>query len=333
MRKSLFYIVVICGIISLFLLEITFGNALVSWQDLADFFSRKLTNGSPSFQIIYHLRFPRAMTAFFVGSSLALAGLLMQTFFRNPLAGPSILGISSGASLGVAVATLITGNSAFVGWGERTTVFFAAFVGALGVLVVIIGISRFIKHTVTLLIVGLMISYLTSAVVSVLQFNASESNVKAFVVWGMGTFANADWQIVGFIAIAFLLSLALVAAIFKDLNVLLLGERYAKSMGVDIHKVKFILILVAGIIVAVSTAFCGPIAFVGLAVPHLARGIFQSGDHRVTVPATLFLGGFLGLAADFLSRMPWTEGGLPLNTVMAMVGAPVVIRYILKNRF
>ena len=331
MKKTSLFIVFIVGILLFFILEISFGNAAISWRDIRSFFTGNLDSSNQSYTIIYQLRFPRALTALLVGSSLATAGLLMQTFFRNPLAGPSILGISSGSSLGVAVVTLASGSVMFSSLGERMTIFLAALFGALVVLVIIIGVSKFIKQSVTLLIVGLMISYLTSALVSVLQFNATESSVKAFVVWGMGNFSNADWGIWWFILISFLLSLILLFFIFKDLNVLLLGDRYAKSMGVNTKRVKLVIILIAGIIVAVSTAFCGPIAFIGLAVPHLARGIFKTGDHRITVPATILLGGFLGLAADFVSRMPWTEGGLPLNTVTAMIGAPVVIVYILKN--
>lgn len=331
MKKSIINILLLFAIAFIFILEIGFGNAGNAWQELGLFFEGKLDEQNQWYTILLHLRIPRALTALFVGSSLALGGLLMQTLFRNPLAGPSILGVSSGASLGVALFTLATGSYVFSGLGERTVIFVSALAGSLVVLFIILGIAKYVKHTVTLLIVGLMISYITSAIVSVLQYQASESSLKAFVVWGMGSFANTDWNILWFLIGVLLISIILVLSIFKHLNILLLGENYAQSMGVNYNRVKLIIIIVSGLVVSVSTAFCGPIAFLGLAVPHLARSIHNTSDHRLILPTTILLGGALGLLADLVSRMPWTTGGLPLNTVMAMIGAPIVIVYILKN--
>ena len=286
--------------------------------------------------IVLKSRVPQALTSIVAGAGLAVSGLLMQTVFRNPLAGPSVLGISSGASLGVAFVILLSGTLGGValsrlGFVGEIALTIGATVGALAVMALIVYVSQHVKGNVTLLIIGVMIGYLASAIIGVLKFFSVEEDIRAYVIWGLGSFARVSGgQMLLFAGIMVVL-LPLSFLLVKTLNLLLLGDGYARNLGLNIRRARFLVISFSGILTAIVTAYCGPIMFLGLAVPHLSRALFQTSDHRVLMPATLFVGPFLALVCNLLARMPGFEGALPVNSVTALVGAPVVV-YVLFNK-
>jgi len=288
-------------------------------------------------QIILSLRLPRALTAILAGSALAVAGLQMQTLFRNPLADPFILGISSGASLGVALAVLAAGvgESALLAGFDLlgdARLALAATLGAAAAFVLVVGVSRSVESNVTLLIIGLMFGYATSAIVSILLHFSIAERIHAYVVWTFGSFSGVDWAQMRVLAPVVLVGLAVAGACVKPLNALLLGEAYARSMGLSIERARFVLIASTSLLAGAVTAFCGPIGFVGIAVPHLARGLLGTSDHRVLMPSVVLTGACVALLADLASQMPGTDTVLPLNSVTALLGAPVVIAVILRQR-
>lgn len=286
--------------------------------------------------IVLKSRVPQALTSIVAGAGLAVSGLLMQTVFRNPLAGPSVLGISSGASLGVAFVILLSGTLGGValsrlGFVGEIALTIGATVGALAVMALIVYVSQHVKGNVTLLIIGVMIGYLASAIIGVLKFFSVEEDIRAYVIWGLGSFARVSGgQMLLFAGIMIVL-LPLSFLLVKTLNLLLLGDGYARNLGLNIRRARFLVISFSGILTAIVTAYCGPIMFLGLAVPHLSRALFQTSDHRVLMLATLFMGSFLALVCNLLARMPGFEGALPVNSVTALVGAPVVV-YVLFNK-
>lgn len=332
-KKVLTYTLLILLLVVLLFFELRFGKLKIEWPD----FSRHLfdfSSSSSPVELVMKSRWIRALTAATGGCGLALSGLLMQTYFRNALAGPSVLGITSGSSLAVAVVLMFAGTGLEISTENVLPNFivpFGAIIGAGTILILITLASRLLKSSVSLLIVGLMISYLVSALTGLLQFQASETSLKAFVVWGLGSFADAGGFGLSLIAGILMLSIAGVLVIFKHLNILLMGEAYAASMGTNVKRVKMYMIIITGMLVGTITAFCGPVAFLGLAVPHLARSAFKTSDHSVILPSSLLIGAILGLLCDFISRAPMYEGGLPLNTVTSMIGAPVVILYLLRQ--
>ncbi|MFZ6051259.1 iron chelate uptake ABC transporter family permease subunit [Halocola ammonii] len=282
--------------------------------------------------IIFDSRMTRVCTAALAGSSLAVSGLLMQTFFSNPLAGPSVLGITSGSSLGVALLVLAGGGALF-GFSYHLSIALAAIAGAFLILIGVMLVAQKLRDNVSLLIFGLMAGYLTSAIVTVLQSRTTKEALQVFVHWGFGTFSTTSWSEIGFFAICVLLGLLLVLTLLKSLNAWMLGEDYAETLGVSVRKTRILILVATGILTGVTTAFCGPIAFLGLAVPHLVRGLFHSADHKILIPGVILTGMVLGLGCDWISRMPWSESSLPLNAVTSLVGAPVVIWIIfMRNR-
>ncbi len=286
--------------------------------------------------IVLKSRVPQALTAIVAGAGLAVSGLLMQTVFRNPLAGPSVLGISSGASLGVAFVVLLSGTLGGValsrlGFVGEIALTIGATIGALAVMALIVYVSQHVKGNVTLLIIGVMIGYLASAIIGVLKFFSVEEDIRAYVIWGLGSFARVSGGQMLLFASIMLVLLPLSFLLVKTLNLLLLGDGYARNLGLSIRRARFLVISFAGVLTAIVTAYCGPIMFLGLAVPHLSRALFQTSDHRVLMPATLFMGSVLALVCNLLARMPGFEGALPVNSVTALVGAPVVV-YVLFNK-
>lgn len=288
--------------------------------------------------IVTRTRLPQALVATGAGMSLALAGLMLQTLFRNPLAGPSVLGISSGASLGVAFVILLAGPQLstlfrhFAIWGELLVIA-AAFTGALLILLLILGTSLRLPGTLGILIIGIMVGYLSSSLVSMLKFFSTETDLHSYIIWGLGSFARLSPQrSVIFILLAGLPSLGLLA-LGKTLNLMALGENYAANLGLNTAKARIIILLVAGYLTAVVTAFCGPIAFIGMAVPHLCKFLLRTGDHRTLLPATLLLGAATALLCNLAARLPGMDATLPINSVTAFVGAPVIISLILSRRF
>ncbi len=287
--------------------------------------------------IVLSSRVPQALTAMVAGAGLAVSGLQMQTVFHNPLAGPSVLGISNGASLGVAFVVLLSGALGGValsrlGYLGDVAMSIAAIVGALAILGLIAYVSQKVKGNVTLLIIGVMIGYLANAIIGVLKFFSAEEDVKAFVVWGLGSFArvSGDQMLLFVTLMAILLPLSML--LVKTMNLLLLGDAYARNLGLNIQRSRLLVIVCSGVLVAIVTAYCGPIMFIGLAVPHLARALYRTSDHRILMPGTMLAGGVLALVCNLLARLPGFEGALPVNSVTALVGAPVIAMVLFRRR-
>lgn len=284
-------------------------------------------------ELIYRLRIPRTLTAIMCGAGIAVAGLLMQTIFRNPLAGPSVLGISSGSTLGVAFGIFAYQSVSISFLNEKLTLSFMAILGAMAVTLFILGVSRFVKKSNTLLIVGLMVGYFVSSIVNIFSFYGDKTNLQSFVYWGLGSF-NKEIEF-DILSIYYLVILIVMIAVFflqKPLDMLLMGEKYARTMGLNVTKTRWIAILLVGVLVGLITALCGPIAFLGIAVPHLARNFIKKSTHRWVIPFTLIVGACLGLICDIIARLPGLEGNLPLNAVTSFIGAPIVVWIVFKNK-
>ena len=285
--------------------------------------------------IIFKFRIPKALTALIVGIALSLSGLQMQTVFRNPMAGPYVLGISSGASLGVAF--VILGFSAQMspaniqGLGNWALVA-ASWLGAGLIMILIMFISMRVNDIMTVLILGIMLSSGISAIVSIMQYFSNETMLKAYVIWTMGSLGNLTSQQLQVLSISVLFGVILNLISVKMLNALLLGENYATSIGLNVRFARLVIFAGTSILAGSVTAFCGPIGFIGIAVPHLARIIFRTSDHKILVPATIFIGGSIMLLSDIISQMPGSDNVLPVNSVTSLVGIPVVIWVILRNR-
>ncbi len=274
-------------------------------------------------QILRAIRLPKAITAVLAGAALSVAGLMMQTLFRNPLAGPYTLGVSSGASLGVAMLTMCS---------VAVTVFLpvAACIGATLVLLLVLAVSRRVTSNVSLLIVGMMFGSIAGALVSLLQNFANPDALKLFIVWTLGSLSSVNWSDMSILLPVWLLGMAVVLCVLKPLNGLMLGEDYARGLGINVRRTRLLIVLATGLLAGGVTAFCGPIAFIGVAVPHLARGLFRSSNHRITLPASAWLGACLLLVCDVLCSL--FTYPLPISTVSALFGAPVIIWIILGGR-
>lgn len=286
--------------------------------------------------IILQFRVPKAITAVLVGSGLGISGLLMQTLFRNPLAGPFVLGISAGASLGVAL-TILAGmwfglaltQSGIAGtWALAA----AAVAGAFFVLVIILIISSRIRDSMSLLIIGLMMGSATSAVVSILQYYSKAESVQAYLIWTFGSLGGVTWEELEVFVPVILGGLILSWLLTKKLNALLLGDQYAESLGMNIKNARFLVILITSVLAGAVTAFCGPIAFIGIAVPHLARSLFRTTDHRLLLPLVAMTGAVIMLCCDIVAQVPGTEFTLPINAVTSVIGAPLVIWIVFKRQ-
>lgn len=287
--------------------------------------------------IIWKTRFPQTITALVAGAGLAISGLQMQTVFRNPLAGPSELGISSGASLGVALMILLSGSIggvalSKVGFFGEIAVSVAAIIGAMAVMAIIIAISQRVRGNVILLIIGVMIGYIATAIIGVLKFFSNDEDVRAYVIWGLGSFSKVSGsQVYTFVGIMLVL-IPLSFLLIKTLNLMLLGESYARNLGLNIKRARLYTIVCSCLLTAIITAYCGPIVFLGLAVPHLCRTIFRTSDHRILMPAVMLTGASLALLCNLIARMPGFEGALPINSVTALIGAPIVISVLFSKR-
>ena len=319
----------------LFVMNLCFGSVSIPMKEIwaAVFGGDDATYRA----IVLDYRLPQAITALLAGIGLSVAGLLMQTLFRNPLADPSLLGISSGASLGVALVVLVAGS--FGGIAVSTLslwstfgVTVAAFVGAFLVLLLILALSSRLRSMVSLVLVGIMIAYIAGSVTDILKFFSQKEGLHSFVIWGMGSFSNVSKAQLPFFAIAVAAGTIGSFLLFKTLNLLLLGERYAENLGVNIKRSSMLIILASGFLTALITAFCGPIAFLGLAVPHIARFLFKSSDHKLLIPATAFIGMDLALFCNLIARLPSFEGNLPINSVTALIGAPIVLWVIFHRQ-
>lgn len=285
--------------------------------------------------IILESRLPQAITALLTGAALSVSGLMLQTAFSNPLAGPDILGINSGAGLGAAIVLLIFGGLIPAGnlfIGGSLALVGAAFVGALLVTGIIILFATHLRSHTMLLIIGMMLSYLVSSVVSLLNFFSTAEGVQSYMMWGMGNFGGVSRNQLPLFALLVLVGLIVAICLIKPLNALLLGERYAENLGIHIRRTRLLLLLSTGLLVAVTTAYCGPINFIGLAVPHMARLLLGTGNHRTLLPTTLLCGSAIALLCNLLSTLPGDSGLLPLNAITPLIGAPVIIYVIISRR-
>lgn len=281
--------------------------------------------------IIIESRLPQAIAAMLCGASLSASGLLLQTLFRNPLAGPSILGITNGASLGVAIVVLACGGAITNVAGGFLAIVLAAFAGALLVMGALLGLSAILRSNIVLLIVGILVSYLTSSVITLLNAFANADNIQTYVIWGMGSFSDVSLNQIPVFATMSIIALVLALTLVKPLNALLLGDGYAQNLGVDTKKMRKLLLLVTGMLTAAATAFCGPVAFIGLAVPHITRFYIRTFDLRVLLPATMLSGSAICLLCNLLCILP-QNSILPINAVTPIIGVPVILYVILRKK-
>ncbi len=337
-RPVAFYMLLITLLIFVFfLLNILLGSIQIPFKDVWHILWGDY-NGNEIWQnIVWKSRIPQALTALVAGAGLSVSGLQMQTVFRNPLAGPSVLGISSGASMGVAFVVLLSGTIGGVALSKvgvmgEIALTISAIIGSLSIMALIIFVSQKVKGNVTLLIIGVMVGYVANAVIGVLKYFSVEEDIRAYVIWGLGSFARVSGnQMTLFVSIMLVL-LPLSFLLVKTLNLLLLGDAYARNLGLNIRRARLQVITCSGVLVAIVTAYCGPIIFLGLAVPHLCRSLFRTSDHRILMPASLLMGGAMALVCNLIARMPGFEGALPVNSVTALVGAPVVISVLFNKR-
>ncbi len=336
MRVSKF-IVLLAAIVVLLVVNLLLGTVKIPLLEVCAILVGSGSESEIWTNIVLQSRLPQALTAIFAGAGLAVSGLQMQTVFRNPLAGPSVLGISNGSALGVAFVVLLSGRIGGValsrmGYLGDAAMSVAAIVGALAVLMFVLWVSQKVRGNVTLLIIGVMIGYLANAVIGVLKFLSPEEDVKSFVVWGLGSFSrvSGDEMVLFIVLMCVLLPLSFL--LVKPMNILLLGDRYAENLGLNTRRARMMVIVSSGVLVAIVTAYCGPVMFIGLAVPHLARALFRTSDHRALMPATALCGAVLALLCILIARMPGFEGALPVNSVTALVGAPVIAAVLFRRR-
>lgn len=326
--KTRFTLLILLFIVALSC-DIAFGSVNLS---LGDVWASLTGHGSDNIyrEIVLNHRLPKALTAILTGAALSVAGVLMQTLFRNPLAGPDVLGVTSGASLGVALLTLGASSLPWfviAGWGQVA----AAVLGAVGVLLLVIIVSVKVPQTVSLLIIGMMFGNFAGAIVSILQSTSNPDTLKLFISWTFGSLSAVSWSYMGIMAPIVVVGTAMAFLMQKRLNVLLLGEKYATGLGISVPRTRLWIILATALLAGTSTAFTGPIAFIGVTVPHIARGIFHTSDHKKIIPASILCGSVIMLICDLVSQMPGSQGTLPINSVTALFGAPIIIWIIAKN--
>ena len=335
--KASKFIILLISIVVLVVINLLLGTVRIPVGEVCSILMGAGSDSEIWTNIVISSRLPQVLTAIVAGAGLAVSGLQMQTVFRNPLAGPSVLGISNGSALGVAFVVLLSGKIGGValsrlGYLGDAAMSVAAIVGALAVMLLIVWISQKVKGNVTLLIIGVMIGYLANAIIGVLKFLSPEEDVKSFVVWGLGSFSRVSGDEMVLFVVLMCILLPISFLLVKPMNMLLLGERYSANLGLDVQRARMLIIICSGVLVAIVTAYCGPIMFIGLAVPHLARALFRTSDHRVLLPATALCGAALALVCNFIARMPGFEGALPVNSVTALVGAPVIAAVLFRRR-
>jgi iron complex transport system permease protein len=324
-RRSILFSLLIVGLILLILTNLLIGDARIPFADVWKILWGEQAE-NPVWSYIVENRLYRSITAILGGGGLAISGLVLQVFFRNPLAGPGVLGVTSGAALGVGI--VILGGFGITSTFGTWTHILAGLIGAGSVLLLLVFIARYVRSAVTLLVIGLMLVYLMSAVIDVLYLWANETNTREFVVWGLGSFEGLSGSDLMYMSLFTLLSIIGTIFLIKPLNALILGAEYASSVGINLKKVRLLMILLTGIISSVITVFCGPISFIGIAVPQIVRRMTVSSNHAMLLPLVFLTGGFLGIAADLTVRL--SGNALPLNTVTALIGAPIIIWVIIK---
>lgn len=334
-RNVCIILLLVAGIIMLFAMNLIVGSVRIPLADVCDILFDKFDGKESWKYIIMENRLPQALTAMLCGASLAVCGLMLQTAFRNPLAGPDVFGISSGAGLGVAIVML------FLGGSVSTTLFTvsgflailtSAFIGAIVVTMIILFLSTMVRNSVLLLIVGLMVGYVSSSAVALLNFFASEEGVKSYMVWGMGNFGGVSMNHMQLFALLCLVGIIASIFLIKPLNIMLLGTQYAESLGINIRQIRNLLLVTVGLLTAVTTAFCGPVSFIGLAIPHISRLLFCTDNHQTLLPGTVLTGAVIALFCNLICYLPGELGIIPLNAVTPLIGAPVIIYVIIKRR-
>ncbi len=328
------YTILIVTLLVCFLGNISLGSVSIPVTSVFKSLFTSIDNDSWHY-IIHNYRLPKAITAVLVGSGLGISGLLMQTLFRNPLAGPFVLGISSGASLGVAIIILgagIFGGSLATLLLSKWSVVIAASLGSFLVLLSVLAVTLKVRDTMAILIIGLMFGSITSAVVSVLSYFSSAEQLQQYIFWGFGSLGNLSWNELFIFFCIYLLGLFMSIISIKALNTLLLGENYAKSLGLNINQSRFIIIIATSLLAGTITAFAGPIAFIGLAIPHMVRQVFTTANHKVLLPAVFLFGAIVMLICDSIAQLPTSDYTLPINAITSLIGAPVVIWLLVRKR-
>lgn len=327
-------ILISVAIALLLLLNLFIGSVKIPFKEVISI----LLNGESTKQswefIVLHSRLPQAITALLCGASLSAAGLILQTAFRNSLAGPDILGINGGAGLGVALVMLLFGGNLSAGnvtIGGSLSIVVGAMIGAFAVMALILALSNKLRSSVMLLIAGIMISYLTSSAITLLNFFSTAEGVHSYTMWGMGNFGGVTLKQLPFFSTVSLIGIGIAILMIKPLNALLLGEHYAQNLGINIMRTRTMLLISTGILVATTTAFCGPVSFIGLAVPHLARLILGTNNHKSLMPVTILMGITIALLCNLISALPGDKGLIPLNAITPFIGAPVIIYVLLRG--
>lgn len=330
-------LLLIVSIIVFLVLNLLLGTVNIPVGDVIDILIGAKSDNRIWTNIVKKSRLPQSLTAMMAGAGLGVSGLLMQTVFRNPLAGPSVLGISSGASLGVACVVLLSGSIGGVALSKlgvigEVTITLSAIIGSLLIMALIAFVAQKVRGNVTLLIMGVMIGYIANAIIGVLKFFSAEEDIRAYVIWGLGSFSRVSGGQTWVFIVLMLIILPSAFFLIKTLNLLLLGDSYARNLGLNIKRARLLVIGCSGILVAVVTAYCGPIVFLGLAVPHICRGLFHTSNHATILPASMLGGASLALLCNLIARLPGFEGALPVNSVTALVGAPVVMWVLFNKR-
>ena len=330
-------LLLIVSIIVFLVLNLLLGTVKIPVGDVIDILIGAKSDNRIWTNIVIKSRLPQSLTAMMAGAGLGVSGLLMQTVFRNPLAGPSVLGISSGASLGVACVVLLSGSIGGVALSKlgvigEVTITLSAIIGSLLIMALIAFVAQKVRGNVTLLIMGVMIGYIANAIIGVLKFFSAEEDIRAYVIWGLGSFSRVSGGQTWVFIVLMLIILPSAFFLIKTLNLLLLEDSYARNLGLNIKRARLLVIGCSGILVAVVTAYCGPIVFLGLAVPHICRGLFHTSNHATILPASLLGGASLALLCNLIARLPGFEGALPVNSVTALVGAPVVMWVLFNKR-
>ena len=334
-KPAYLFIGLSAAVLLLFFLNLCFGTVHIPFSDVVGSLAGNGASRDSWDFIIRESRLPSAVTALLAGASLAASGLMLQTAFRNPLAGPDILGINGGAGLGVALVMLLFGGNITMGnltIGGSLSVILGAFAGAIAVTALVLFLSSKLRNPVMLLIVGVMVSYLASAIISLLNFFSTAEGVHSYTMWGMGNFGGVSLGQLPLYCIVVALGLSIAVSLIKPLNALLLGDMYAENLGVNILRTRNWLLLSTSLLVAIITAFCGPVSFIGLAVPHIARMMLQSSNHRSLMPMTILSGAVIALFCNLLSSIPGNRGLIPLNAITPAIGAPVILYVLLKQR-
>lgn len=335
--RRLALLALLIGLIAAFLLSLAIGSVSIPLREVITVLTGGEASRASWETIVLNFRLPKAITAVLAGAALAVSGLQMQTLFRNPLADPYVLGISSGASLGAALVVLAAGTTgsvllAGIGLLGDFGLAAASSLGAALVLVLVMLVARRVQSVVTLLILGLMFGYITSALVSLLIYFSIANRVQIYLSWTFGSFGGVTWGQMQVFAPVIVIGLVTALLLVKPLNALLLGETYARSLGLNVRRARVLIIASTALLAGAVTAFCGPVGFLGIAVPHVCRAIFGTSDHRALVPASILMGGMVALLADWVAQFPGSQITLPLNAVTALLGAPVVIWVILRRR-